>query len=382
VAAPPVLAVGPTLVPSSRPGGAPTQVVEPTAVMPAGSGGAYGPYGPEGPEGPGGPGGPPRRYQPRPPKQNKGPMIALVVLAVIAVFALAALIGRALLGGDEGNKTQAVPSVVNSTEAEAKDTLTNAGFKPVVDASCAKFSNDFDKGTVMSQTPTGGAQAEPNSAVTLCLSKGVQMVTIPANITDMTPDEAEQALKDLGFDVQRVDQANAEVDEGNVIGTSPEAGKRAAKGSTVKLYISTGPEQVQVPDVRGKQVDEATSILQDKGFNVEVTEVDYPDAREGTVLEQDPRENSTVDAGSTVRLTVAKQPEQQLITVRSVIGLPEDQAKQQLEADGLKVTVQPANPPDPTKQDGVIISQSIAAGTQVAPDTQITIYVNKLSGGG
>jgi serine/threonine-protein kinase len=70
------------------------------------------------------------------------------------------------------------------------------------------------------------------------------------------------------------------------------------------------------------------------------------------------------------------------VTVPNVVGFTEDAAKSALENDGLKVKVQDQNPPDPTKPDGTVISQSIPPGTQVAQNTEITIMVNHLQGGG
>jgi eukaryotic-like serine/threonine-protein kinase len=379
VAAPPVFAGDPTRpLPSQRPAGATTQLMQPTTVVPAGMGG-YGAYGPEGPEGPGGP---PPGYQSQPPKQNKGPMIALVVLAVIAVFALAALIGRALLGGGDENKTQAVPSVLNSTQAEAKETLTNAGFNPVVDAACAAFNSEIGRGRVLSQSPKGATQAAPGSTVTLCVSKGVQTVAIPANITQMSADAAAAALQGLGFDVQRVEQASAEVDEGNVIGTNPEPGSRAPKGSTVKLLISTGPEQVEVPDVRNKQVDEAKSILADKGLGVNVNETEFGDAQPGTVLDQSPSPGSSVDAGSTVSLTVAKEPSQpEQGPVPGVVGKTEQEAIQILQNAGFEVDRKDQDVIDPL-QVGVVVAQDPVANVIRPFGDKVTIYVGKLAGGG
>ncbi len=379
VAAPPVFAGDPTRpLPSQRPAGATTQLMQPTTVVPAGMGG-YGAYGPEGPEGPGGP---PPGYQSQPPKQNKGPMIALVVLAVIAVFALAALIGRALLGGGDENKTQAVPSVLNSTQAEAKETLTNAGFNPVVDAACGAFNSEIGRGRVLSQSPKGATQAEPGSTVTLCVSKGVQTVAIPANITQMSADAAAAALQGLGFDVQRVEQASAEVDEGNVIGTNPEPGSRAPKGSTVKLLISTGPEQVEVPDVRNKQVDDAKSILADKGLGVNVNETEFADAQPGTVLDQSPSPGSSVDAGSTVSLTVAKEPSQpEQGPVPGVVGKTEQEAIQILQNAGFEVDRKDQDVIDPL-QVGVVVAQDPVANVIRPFGDKVTIYVGKLAGGG
>ena len=362
----------PAVMMASGSGGAPTQVMQPTAVIPGGSGtGAYGP---------GGPGGPPGRYQPPPPKQNKGPMIALITLAVIAVFALAALIGRAIFGGDEGAKTQEVPSVLGQPEPNAVTTLERAQFKASVNDGCAAFNDQYASGQVYRQSPEGQTQATPSSTVTLCISKGTETVAIP-DVRDRTPDQAKAQLEDLGFKVQVVDQASADVEKDHVIGTNPAAGANPNKGSTVKLLVSTGPEQVPVPSVVGKQRNDAENILRDAGFQVQINEVEAPDEKAGTVLDQNPGAGAKVDPGTTVTLTVAKQPQQQLVTVRNVVGFTEDAAKQALENDGLKVKVQNQNPPDPTKPDGTVVSQSIPPGTQVAQNTEITIMVNHPQGG-
>jgi len=362
----------PAVMMASGSGGAATQVMQPTAVIPGGSGtGAYGP---------GGPGGPPGRYQPPPPKQNKGPMIALITLAVIAVFALAALIGRAIFGGDEGAKTQEVPSVLGQPEPNAVTTLERAQFKASVNDGCAAFNDQYASGQVYRQSPEGQTQATPSSTVTLCISKGTETVAIP-DVRDRTPDEAKAQLEDLGFKVQVVDQASADVEKDHVIGTNPAAGANPEKGSTVKLLVSTGPEQVPVPSVVGKQRNDAENILRDAGFQVQINEVEAPDEQPGTVLDQNPGAGAKVDPGATVTLTVAKQPQQQLVTVRNVVGFTEDAAKQALENDGLKVKVQNQNPPDPTKPDGTVVSQSIPPGTQVAQNTEITIMVNHPQGG-
>ena len=362
----------PAVMMASGSGGAATQVMQPTAVIPGGSGtGAYGP---------GGPGGPPGRYQPPPPKQNKGPMIALITLAVIAVFALAALIGRAIFGGDEGAKTQEVPSVLGQPEPNAVTTLERAQFKASVNDGCAAFNDQYASGQVYRQSPEGQTQATPSSTVTLCISKGTETVAIP-DVRDRTPDDAKAQLEDLGFKVQVVDQASADVEKDHVIGTNPAAGAHPEKGSTVKLLVSTGPEQVAVPSVVGKQRNDAENILRDAGFQVQINEVEAPDEKAGTVLDQNPGAGAKVDPGTTVTLTVAKQPQQQLVTVRNVVGFTEDAAKQALENDGLKVKVQNQNPPDPTKPEGTVVSQSIPPGTQVAQNTEITIMVNHPQGG-
>ena len=73
-----------------------------------------------------------------------------------------------------------------------------------------------------------------------------------------------------------------------MISTSPEENSQLEKGRTVVLVVSEGREQVSVPDVVGKQEDEARSTLEGAGLRADVTEEESEDEDPGTVLRQDP----------------------------------------------------------------------------------------------
>ena len=95
--------------------------------------------------------------------------------------------------------------------------------------------------------------------------------------------------------------------EGQVIRTDPPAGTDAAKGSTVTIVISDGPEQVTVPDVEGKTEAEAKEILTGDGFKVSVAHTSTPldNSDDGTVVDQNPNGGTKADKGSTVTITIA-----------------------------------------------------------------------------
>lgn len=132
-------------------------------------------------------------------------------------------------------------------------------------------------------------------------------VSVP-DVGEKTPDEAQQTLENLHFKVERVEQASADVEEGKVIGTDPAAGEKAEQESTVKLLISTGPEQAEVPSVIGLQRADAENQLNTAGFTVDISKFDTADAQPGTVLEQDPVAGTTAEPGSIVTITVAEAP--------------------------------------------------------------------------
>ncbi len=82
-------------------------------------------------------------------------------------------------------------------------------------------------------------------------------------------------------------RADDEVEAGFVIQQDPQAGTRIAKGETVVLTVSTGVEQIEVPELRGKSQGEAVQILADANLRWKIVER-FSAQDPGTVLAQDP----------------------------------------------------------------------------------------------
>jgi serine/threonine-protein kinase len=141
------------------------------------------------------------------------------------------------------------------------------------------------------------------------VSSGKEQVPVP-NVVDKDRVEAANELGNAGFRVTSQQEESETVDEGKVIRTSPAAGARLERGSTVTMVVSSGPpkpEQVTVPDVIGRTQAQATSMLQAAGLKVTVEEqLVADDADDGRVIDQDPNADEKVDEGSTVTITVGQ----------------------------------------------------------------------------
>ncbi|MFD5863935.1 Stk1 family PASTA domain-containing Ser/Thr kinase [Agromyces sp. NPDC127015] len=85
--------------------------------------------------------------------------------------------------------------------------------------------------------------------------------SVPTVSTKMSPEEATAALEDAGFIVDPATRTDPEIPKGQVAGTDPAGGESARRGSTVTLYVSEGPQMLDVPDVVGVPLDEARSQL-------------------------------------------------------------------------------------------------------------------------
>ena len=113
-----------------------------------------------------------------------------------------------------------------------------------------------------------------------------------------------------------------------------EVGRGLAMVGTA-ITVSGGAEQVNVPDVTGKQLNEARTILTDAGFRVETRDKSDDGARQGQVLEQLPKAGDKAGKNSVVTLTVSSGREQ--VVVPSLFNVPESEAASELRGIGFQV---------------------------------------------
>ncbi len=208
----------------------------------------------------------------------------------------------------------------------------------------------------------------------------VHMADVPnlANL-GLTEDQAREAAEKAGFKLEVSGTEASDQDEGTVIDQDPEYGEEAERGSTINVVLSAGPSTVTVPDVTGDDVSTATEKIEAEGLSVGSTSEEYSDEYdEGEVIRTTPSSGSEVEEGSTVNLVVSQgvNPEDEMVTVQSFVGMPERNLTSWAEDNGINVD----RSEDYSDDVGVgrIISQSLTSGT-VAKGTTIS-YVVSLGG--
>jgi serine/threonine-protein kinase len=160
------------------------------------------------------------------------------------------------------------------------------------------------------------------------------------------------------------------VPKGEVIKTDPSGGSKAPKGSTVRVFVSSGLGSVAVPSVVGLGISDATSALQAKGFQVVTRTAVNSTAAANTVVRQRPAANTKAPHGSTVTIFISGG----VVPVPSVIGDPKATAIQILQGDGFKVNaITVAGPAGSTP--GNVFNQNPPSGTSLPPGKTVTIYV-------
>ncbi|HUZ43617.1 MAG TPA: PASTA domain-containing protein [Acidimicrobiales bacterium] len=197
------------------------------------------------------------------------------------------------LVASEGPAPRAVPGLSGLSQEAAGAALSRAG----LGVKYAKaYSETVAAGTVLSWSPNSGLQPK-GTVVTVTVSEGPQPRTVPA-LTGDTYAQAAAALTGLQLNPVESDVYNNQYPAGQVVGTTPAAGQSAARGSTVTVDVSKGPQQVQVPDVTGMNVADATSAIEAVGLVVNNV-YGPPNHR---VFVTDPTAGTTVDTGTGVTL--------------------------------------------------------------------------------
>ena len=136
-------------------------------------------------------------------------------------------------------KTGTVPTLANMTQADAQAAISAAGFK--VGTVSEGYSDSVMEGRVISQSVNAGTKLEQGKSIDIVISKGADTVTVPS-VVGSDFDDAKDTLEGLGFKVAEQEQHHATVGEGLVVSQSVDANTKAAKGTTITLYVSIGPE--------------------------------------------------------------------------------------------------------------------------------------------
>ena len=206
-----------------------------------------------------------------------------------------------------GPKMVTIPPVVGSGEASAVTALQAAGF--AVDPMITReYNSKYAAGEVFKTAPAEGTDAPKGAKVSLWVSQGAEMVPVPF-VGDLTQADATTQLNAAGFSVKVSAKPSSTVAKGTVIDQKPTGGSQAAKGSSVTIYVSSGFEQVKVPDLIGLTQAEAVAKLDALGLVPSVLAVDNADpATTFKVQDQDPGKNTKVNKGATVTIWVAKLP--------------------------------------------------------------------------
>ena len=220
--------------------------------------------------------------------------------------------------------------------------------------------------------------------ITIGLTIGISNATRPKdveipNLVGKTVDEAKDILKQNKLNyVEESQEYNADVPEGQIISQNPPyvQGRRIKENTDIKVVVSKGTETTTVPKLKGLTKEEAQDAADEAKIKLEFQEETSKTVEAGVIIKQEKAEGETVNAGDTIKVYISIGTGIKQVKVVSVVGQDEETAKQTLQDLGL--VIEKVNySKDKSQSNGVVLEQSVSAGTTVDEGSKITLTVNK-----
>lgn len=231
-----------------------------------------------------------------------------------------------------------------------------------------KFNNK-DKDNDKKVENTGGTDKE-----------STEKVEVP-DLTGSTPDEARTALNNLKLGYKKGGEEPSDtVEAGKIVRQETEAGSKVDPHTEIVCYISTGTQEVEIPDLENETQTSAEATLKELGLLTQISKANSSSVSIGNVISTDPAAGTSVKTGTTVTLTISTGEGDTAARVPDVRGWAEEDAKSAISEAGLVPVVQTGS--DQTVDVGEVYDQSIAAGTRVDSGTTVTIYVRSQDAAG
>ena len=192
---------------------------------------------------------------------------------------------------------------------EAVEALVKLDFKESKIKKKEEYSDTVEKGKIISQTPEANSEVTPDkTSVKFVVSKGAK----PINISDyvgMTINEALLDLANNGINESQVKQTQQESDKeaGTILSQTPSAGSSVTPGNTmINFVVSSGPNEVSVPDFTGMSKSEVQSAAKEAGLTVNFEEDYDTQVPAGQVIRSNPSAGEKVKKNSSVTVTLSK----------------------------------------------------------------------------
>jgi serine/threonine-protein kinase len=193
-----------------------------------------------------------------------------------------------------------IPPVRNKPAAQAQKVLEKADLQVATEKQASK---DVAAGKAITTDPPPGTEVECKASVTLIVSRGQNLITLPSEL-GVSQEVARSQLEDLGL-IVNVDTTDSDEPQGTVIDQDPAGGTQVARGDRVTIVVSNGAGTVIVPSVIGQPKATAADILRSRGLSVQVVEQDTEnESDDKKVLDQAPTSGTRARRGDLVTIYV------------------------------------------------------------------------------
>jgi serine/threonine-protein kinase len=200
-----------------------------------------------------------------------------------------------------GPRYYTLPPVRGQSQDVAFRTLRGVGPLTISPTVKPESSMTVPQGQATRTDPAAGTKVRSDQTITVYISTGPPIITIPSIPANTPFDEAKRTLKHAGFKVNAVLEWSDSIAKDNVITIRPS--DKAAKGSTITVTVSKGPQFVQIPNfAQLEPLADVRSTLEGLGLRVKVEK--FFGGSSQRVVGVDPPSGTTVQVGTTVTVTI------------------------------------------------------------------------------
>lgn len=200
------------------------------------------------------------------------------------------------------------------------------------------------------------------------------------NVVGMDYLEAQNALEAEGFKViiaEAEKSQNYAKDE--IFRQSPPAGSKIRPGFKITLYPSDGAAMGVIPNLVQTTIDDAKVRVDNTNFEMGTIEYVNSDLDKGYIVSQNPSGNQEAADGTAIHVVVSLGPEYNKVILPKLTGLTLEEAQRLILEIGLEIDEINYEAHETIEKD-VVISQSIAEGTEVENDSMVSVLVSTGSG--
>ena len=244
-------------------------------------------------------------------KKHKIVKIIILLLVAISLFVIPMLVMSNLVKSPL--KEVELINLAKMSKEEAEIRLKELNLKMEIVEE--QYDDEVLAGFIISQEPKFvegvNYKVKENSTVKVWLSKGKEEpeTALVPKVKGEKEEKAIEMLTDARFDYEKIEETSDKVEKGVVIKQEPAEGTEIVVGTKIKIYVSTGKEQVSMPNLIGLTEEEAKKLITDSKLKIGSIKTEENTAKtDGTVTKQDIEEGTMVDLGSTVTITVNKLP--------------------------------------------------------------------------
>lgn len=198
------------------------------------------------------------------------------------------------------------------------------------------------------------------------------LVSVPTIDSSMSASTAKETIESAGLHFQQETDDNSSEPRGTFTRQDPTGGTRVAKGSTVRVWFSSGPRARTIPNVKGMTQQAATSALTSAGFKVSsVATENSATVEKDHVTRTDPASGTQQPQGTSVILYISTG---QTTVPTGLVGKSQSEAVRQLNNNGFNTNIMQEN--SDSVAAGNVTRVDPAEGSTVSQGATITVYIS------